>query len=63
MMILLESVGTFINTKTAMTHPARNNGTPDLYEGAAVHIEDIAEEWMNNLSSDDIEILEKEGIL
>jgi len=65
-MILLKSVGTFVNTKTGMTHPAllktAVNHKPDLYGGSAVHIGDTTEEWMNSLSSEDIEILKKERV-
>jgi hypothetical protein len=35
---------------------------PDTWE-MAVYIEDTTEEWMDSMSSEDIETLEKEGLL
>jgi hypothetical protein len=57
-LILLESVGTFIDTDTGLTYSALANdiqSAPDWDN--PVHIEDTTEEWNNSLSSEDIEIL------
>jgi len=53
-MIYLESVGTFLDTETKMTHPANSDGTPDLYWGMAVPLDDeIDKEWLDALSIED----------
>jgi len=55
----LESVGTAIDT-TGMTYPIYEDGTHD--EEMGCHIEDIEnDEWFENLSYEDIEILKSLG--
>ena len=35
------------------------NGLPDISEGVRVHIQDASEEWFENLSDEDREIVEE----
>lgn len=61
-MLYLQSVGTFIDIETKMTHPANSDGTPDLYWGMAVPLDnddELDEEWLNSLSPDDAKTLRK----
>jgi hypothetical protein len=76
-LVYLESVGTFVDTKTSVTYPATANSTVRAIGGNPcraiatardidlenpVHIEDTTEEWRNSLSPEDIEILKKERV-
>ena len=56
-LVHLQSIGTFIDDTTLMTYPAKIGGNPDLYEGMAVHFDDIDSEWLDDLSPNDNEIL------
>ena len=59
-MIYLESVGTFLDTKTKMTHPANSGGTPDLYWGMAVTLDDeVSEERFDSLSPEDRAVVDE----
>ena len=55
-MILLESVGTYLDTTNGMTYPAYINNEPDLENGHPVN--DIEEdEWMLSLSEEDFDVV------
>ena len=55
-MILLESVGAFLDTDHGMTYPANMDDTPDLENG--LPLRDIEEdEWMNALSEEDFDVV------
>jgi hypothetical protein len=56
-LVQLPSVGTFIDTSTLLTYPSKIGGNPDLYEGMAVHFDDMDLEWFNELAPKDNEIL------
>ena len=72
-LILLKSVGTFLNKKNKMTYPAMKNNKkvftsfdklqnlfePDLSEDVAVHLEDCTDEWYEALSPYDRKIIDK----
>ena len=49
--LILDSVGTLVNRKTAMTYPMYIDGTPDLE--AEVPLSECTEEWWQSLSEDD----------
>tara|TARA_R110000803_G_scaffold78075_3_gene143132 strand:- start:11717 stop:11938 length:222 start_codon:yes stop_codon:yes gene_type:complete len=53
--IYLESVGTFIDPKTCITYAANNDETPDL--DSAMRINQVSNEWISSLSSEDYEIV------
>ena len=55
-MILLESVGTYLDTNNGMTYPANNDNTPDM--AAPYHLNDIEQdEWMLSLSEEDFDVV------
>ena len=49
----LESVGCAIDLETGITYPLKVNGEPDFYDGVAVHLDDVCEEWDAALSDAD----------
>ena len=51
--LVLESVGSCIDTDN-VTHPLNEDGTPDMYDGMAVHVGDCNDEWLGALSSEDL---------
>ena len=51
--LVLESVGSCIDTDN-VTHPLNVDGTPDMYDGMAVHVGDCNDEWLGSLSSEDL---------
>ena len=55
-MILLESVGTYLDTNNGMTYPANSDNTPDMT--APYHLNDIEQdEWMLSLSEEDFDVV------
>jgi hypothetical protein len=54
MVFFLHSVGTALDTETALTYPLNRDGTPDLDEGTVNHLADCCDEWWNALSVDDL---------
>ena len=56
-LVLLKSVGTFLDKKNKMTYPAYKNNTPDLSEGVAVHLKECSDEWYEALSAYDKKII------
>ena len=55
-MILLDSVGTFLDTDNGMTYPANIDDTPDMDN--PYPLEDIEEdEWMLALSEEDFNVV------
>ena len=50
--IKLESVGTAVD-ENGITHPIFADGTIDMDEGMAVHIQDCTNEWWENMSCQD----------
>lgn len=55
--IILKSVGSYIETD-GMVGPLMANGLPDISE-EGTHINDVSEEWLENLSDEDREIVEE----
>ena len=54
-MILLESVGTYLDTNNGMTYPAYIDNKPDMENGHPIN--DIEEdEWMLSLSEEDFDV-------
>ena len=51
--LVLESVGSCVDTDN-VTHPLNEDGTPDMYDGMAVHVGDCNDEWLGALSSEDL---------
>ena len=51
--LVLESVGSCIDTDN-VTHPLNEDGTPDMYDGMAVHVGDCNDQWFGALSSEDL---------
>ena len=50
----LESVGMFIDHTNGVTYPMLADGiNADLYDGMACHIEDLEEEWFDDLDESD----------
>lgn len=58
-MTYLQSVGSFLDTKTAMIYPAFENDTPDLDNGVSLTEDIIPGEWLENLDENDRKIVEK----
>ena len=56
--IILKSVGSYIETD-GIIGPLMANGLPDISEGMRVHIQDASEEWLENLSDEDREIVDE----
>ena len=55
-MVLLDSVGTFLDTDNGMTYPANVDNTPDMECG--IPLEDIKEnEWVGALSDEDFDVV------
>ena len=55
-MVLLESVGTYLDTNNGMTYPANSDNTPDMT--APYHLNDIEQdEWMLSLSEEDFDVV------
>ena len=55
-MILLESVGTYLDTNNGMTYPAYIDNKPDMENGHPIN--DIEEdEWMLSLSDEDFDVV------
>ena len=55
-MVLLESVGTYLDTNNGMTYPAISDNTPDM--PAPYHLNDIEQdEWMLSLSEEDFDVV------
>lgn len=52
-LVLLDSVGCFIDPITGLLHTKLTNGDPDLDPGMSTHIEDVCEEWTSSLSTVD----------
>lgn len=53
MIVELHSVGCVIDTETLNTYPMLEEGGYDKDEGTKVHIDDIEDEWFDNLSDSD----------
>jgi hypothetical protein len=54
----LESVGMFVDTTNGVTYPMLADGiNADLYDGMACHIEDLEEEWFDDLDESDLTIV------
>ena len=50
----LESVGMFVDPTNGVTYPMLADGiNADLYDGVACHIEDLEEEWLDDLDESD----------
>ena len=58
-MTYLQSVGSFLDTKTAIIYPAFENDTPDLDNGVSLTEDIIPGEWFENLDENDRKIVEK----
>ena len=57
-MILLESVGTYLDTNNGMTYPAYIDNKPDMENGHPIN--DIEEDdWMLSLSEEDFDVVAK----
>jgi hypothetical protein len=54
-MIELESVGCVVDPETQMVYPLFENGAIDL--GMGVEFENLDQDWLDQLSGDDIDIL------
>ena len=54
-MIELESVGCVVDTETQMVYPLFENGAIDL--GMGVEFEELDQDWLDQLSGDDIDTL------
>jgi len=54
-MIELESVGCVVDTETRIVYPLFENGAIDL--GMGVEFEELAQDWLDQLSGDDVDIL------
>lgn len=54
-MIELESVGCVVDPENHMVYPLYENGAIDL--GGGVHFEGLDQEWLDQLSGDDVDIL------
>ena len=55
-MVLLESVGTYLDTNNGMTYPANVNNTPDMSN--PYPLSDIEQdEWMLSLSEEDFDVV------
>jgi len=50
--IILKSVGSYIETD-GMVGPLMANGLPDISEGVRTHINDVSDEWLMGLSTED----------
>ncbi len=54
----LESVGMFVDPTNGVTYPMLADGiNADLYDGMACHIEDLEEEWFDDLDESDSTIV------
>lgn len=51
--IYLESVGSNIDTKTAIVYPAFTNGKSDTNHPMSLLKDDISAEWLDSLSEED----------
>ena len=57
-LIPLESVGMFVDPTNGVTYPMLADGiNADLYDGVACHIEDLEEEWFDDLDESDSTIV------
>ena len=54
-MIELESVGCVVDTETRIVYPLFENGAIDL--GMGVEFEELDQDWLDQLSGDDVDIL------
>ena len=54
-MIELESVGCVVDTETRIVYPLFENGAIDL--GMGVEFEELDQDWLDQLSGDDIDTL------
>ena len=54
-MIELESVGCVVDTETGIVYPLFENGAIDL--GMGVEFEELDQDWLDELSGDDVDIL------
>lgn len=52
-LILLDSVGTFINVETLDTHPSDHKGQPILDESECVPLDETSDDWRSSLSERD----------
>ncbi len=52
-LILLDSVGTFINVETLNTHPSDHKGQPIIDEGESVPLAETSDDWRSSLSEHD----------
>jgi hypothetical protein len=50
----LDSVGSVLNVENGLVYPMLVNGTADL-DDDGVHLNDIEEEWVDGLSTEDAE--------
>ena len=51
--LVLESVGSCVDCN-GMTYPLNEDGTPDMFDGMAVHVGDCNDQWFGALSSEDL---------
>ena len=54
-LINLSSVGTVLDTETGDTYPMDLDGMPVIDEGVMVNLNDIDEEWVEALSTEDLD--------
>ena len=54
-LINLSSVGTVLDTETGDTYPMDLDGMPVIDEGVTVNLNDIDEEWVEALSTEDLD--------
>ena len=54
-LVNLSSVGTVLDTETGDTYPMDLDGMPVIDEGVTVNLNDIDEEWVEALSTEDLD--------
>ena len=54
-LVNLSSVGTVLDTETGDTYPMDLDGMPVIDEGVMVNLNDIDEEWVEALSTEDLD--------
>lgn len=54
----LTSVGCYIDKETLFTYPMLEDGTCDMNDDIKVHIKNVSDEWYDNLSDYDFNVMQ-----
>ena len=56
-LVVLFSVGSVLDKTNGNTYPLNSDSSIDFNTGVMVHLDDVADEWGNSLSTEDMDVV------